>query len=132
MIVANHRRTIFLLAFLSLPIAAQQQELIDTNLTILRLPDPGILLDKPAFTLPLSFAVAPVSENHQLPLYLSFTGTPQSFAWEQTQKTDLTAPLKLQLYMSNPEKFFQISISAASTAGAMYIAYKRLKKYGLK
>jgi hypothetical protein len=123
---------LILSVFLLLPLSAQQQEPVDTNLTILRMSDPGILLERPVFTLPLTFAIAVQEENRQLPLYQSFAGTPQSFAWERTLDTDLTAPLMLQLYQSKAEKAFHITLGAAGTAGAFYIAYKHLKKYGLK
>lgn len=109
----------------------QRQEPLDSNLTILRMPDPGVLLEKPLFVLPFTFAVAAPEENRHLPLYQSFAGTPQSFAWEQTPSTDLTAPLKLQLYQSPAQKAFNISISAAGTAGAAYILYRHIKKYGI-
>lgn len=113
-------------------IFSQQREPADTNLTILRMPDPGILLERPVFTLPLTFAIVLPEGNRQLPLYQSFAGTPQSFAWDHAPETDLTAPLMLQLYQSKAEKAFRISLGAAGTAGAFYIAYKHLKKYGLK
>jgi hypothetical protein len=117
---------------LLLPLAAQQQEPADSNLTILRMPDPGVLLQRPVFTLPLSFAIVMPEENRQLSLYQSFAGTPRSFAWDRAPETDLTAPLKLQLYQSPAEKAFHISVSAAGTAGAAYILYKHIKKYGWK
>lgn len=112
--------------------AQQRQEPLDTNLTILRMPDPGILLERPVFVLPFSIAVAAPEQNRQLPLYQSFAGTPQSFTWDHAPQTDLTAPLKLQLYQSPAEKAFRISLGAAGTAGALYMAYKHVKKYGLK
>lgn len=106
------------------------QEPVDTALTLLRMDDPGRLLQRPVFTLPLSFAVVRPEQNRQLPLYQSFAGTPQSFAWERSAAPDLTAPLKLELYMSEPEKAVRITLGAASTAGALYMAYKHVKKYG--
>lgn len=113
--------------------SAQRMETpADTALTLLRMPDPGILLEQPVFTLPFTFAVAQPELNRQLPLYQSFAGTPQSFAWERSVPTDLTAPLMLQLYQSPAEKAFRITLSGAMTAGAVYMAYKHVKKYGFK
>lgn len=126
-------RTILILLFLSVTLSAQTRTApADTALTLLRMPDPGILLDQPVFTLPFTFAVVQPEQNRHLPLYHSFAGTPQSFAWERTTPANLTAPLMLQLYQSPAEKAFKITLSGAMTAGALYVAYKHVKKYGFK
>ena len=104
----------------------------DTAMTLLRMPDPGILLEQPVFTLPLTFAIVRPEQDPLLPLYQSFAGTPHSFAWEQTAPADLTAPLMLQLYRSPAEKAFRITLGGAATAGALYMAYKHVKRYGLR
>jgi hypothetical protein len=121
-----------LLLLCSIQLFAQQRsEPRDSNLTILRMPDPGMLLERPVFVLPFSIAVAVPEQNRQLPLFQSFAGTPQSFAWDHAPEPDLTAPLKLQLYQSPGERAFSISVSAAGTAGAAYILYRHIKKYGI-
>ncbi len=120
---------------LTLTLSASAQERIepqDTTLTLLRMKNPEQLLEKPIIILPLTFALALPEQNMQMPLYLTFAGTPQSFAWENSATTDLTAPLKLQLYQSKSEKAFRITLGAASAGGAAYLAYRYLKKYGLK
>ena len=109
-----------------------QTEPQDTTLTLLRMKNPEQLLEQPIIILPLTFALAKPEQNMQMSLYQTFAGTPQSFSWNRDEPTDLTAPLKLQLYQSEPEKIFRISLGAASTAGALYMAYKHVKKYGLK
>jgi hypothetical protein len=124
---------LFILIFFFTVLRAQPQPTpADTALTLLRMPDPGILLDQPVFTLPFTFAVVQPEQNRHLPLYHSFAGTPQSFAWERTIPANLTAPLMLQLYQSPAEKAFKITLSGAMTAGALYVAYKHVKKYGFK
>ncbi|MDP1676095.1 MAG: hypothetical protein Q8L88_04455 [Bacteroidota bacterium] len=128
---------IFVLLYfiLSLPAFAQEEkhhEPQDTALMLLRMKNPELLLDDPIVILPLTFAFAKPEQNMQMPLYLTFAGTPQSFAWENSTTTDLTAPLKLQLYQSESEKAFRITLGAASAGGAAYLAYRYLKKYGLK
>ena len=103
----------------------------DTTLRLLRTGDPSVL-ERPVFILPMTFALAVPEQNMQLPLYQSFAGTPQSFAWNRDAKIDLTAPLKLELYQSEAEKAFRITLGAAELGGVAYIAYKHIKKYGLK
>jgi hypothetical protein len=65
-------------------------------------------------------------------LYQSFAGVPQSFTWDRPAQIDLTAPLMLQLYAAEKERPWRITLGAATTAGALYIAYKHLKKYGFQ
>lgn len=113
-------------------IAQRQTEPQDTALTLLRMKNPELLLEDPIIILPLTFALAKPEQSMQMPLYQTFAGTPQSFAWERKTKSDLTAPLMLQLYQSPAEKAFRITLSAASAGGAAYLAYKYLKKNGLK
>jgi len=118
---------------ITLPSSAQERiEPQDTTLTLLRMKNPELLLDEPIIILPLTFALAKPEQNLQMPLYQTFAGTPQSFAWDWKTKSDLTAPLMLQLYQSPAEKAIRISLSAASAGGAAYLAYKYLKRNGLK
>lgn len=133
------REIIFILVLISLflthPLFAQEQkriEPLDTTLTLLRMKNPEQLLEQPIVVLPLTFALAKPEQNMQMPLYQTFAGTPQSFAWNRDEKTDLIAPLKLQLYQSETEKAFRITLGAASAGGAAYLAYRYLKKNGLK
>ena len=126
-----------LVVFFSFSISASAQERTqiepqDTTLTLLRMKNPELLLEEPIVILPLTFALAQPEQNKQMSLYQTFAGTPQSFAWENNTPSDLTAPLMLQLYQSPAEKAFHISLGAAGTAGALYMAYKHVKKYGLK
>ena len=88
-------------------------------------------LPSPAFQLPLTFVLSAPQSTPNLPLYQSFAGVPRAFAWEQQNAPDLTGPLKLQLHESDGEKAFRISLSAASTGGALFLAYKYLKRNGL-
>lgn len=90
------------------------------------------ILDRPISILPLTFVLNAPQTNAALPLYQSFAGVPQSFSWEQQQTIDLTAPLKLQLYQSETEKAVRITLGAAQLGGAAYLAYRYLKKNGLK
>ena len=90
------------------------------------------ILDRPIAILPLTFVLNAPQTNTTLPLYQSFAGVPQSFAWEKQQTVDLTAPLKLQLYQSETEKAVRITLGAAQLGGAAFLAYKYLKKNGLK
>ena len=90
------------------------------------------VLDRPIAILPLTFVLSAPQTNTALPLYQSFTGVPQSFAWETHQTVDLTAPLKLQLYQSETEKAVRITLGAAQLGGAAFLAYRYLKKNGLK
>lgn len=112
--------------------AQSQSEPQDTTLTLLRMKNPELLLDDPIVILPLTFALAKPEQTMQMPLYQTFAGVPQSFAWERKTQSDLTAPLMLQLYQSPTEKAIRISLGAASAGGAAYLAYKYLKKNGLK
>lgn len=89
-------------------------------------------LPSPAFRLPLTFVLSAPPSSPTLPLYRSFTDVPRSFAWEQQNAPDLTGPLKLQLQESGGEKAFHFTLSAASTGGALFLAYKYLKRNGLR
>lgn len=89
-------------------------------------------LERPVTILPLTFALNVPQTNTVLPLYQSFAGVPQSFAWEQQRTVDLTAPLKLQLYQSETEKAVRITLGAAQLGGAAFLAYKYLKRNGFK
>jgi hypothetical protein len=111
------------------PLAAQQQEPEDTSFTLLRMNEPPPML-RPSFVLPLSFALNAPETDRMLPLFQSFAGTPQSFIWNRPHSTDLTAPLMLQLYQPPAEKAFRMTLGAAGTAGALYLAYKRIKNHG--
>lgn len=127
--------TSLVLFSLTIPVFTQhrvQTELHDTTLTLLPSKNPEQVLEQPIVVLPLTFAIVTPEQNTQMSLYQTFAGTPQSFAWTRNEKSDLTAPLKLQLYQGKAEKTWRITLGAASTAGALYIAYKHLKKYGLK
>jgi hypothetical protein len=131
-------KTFLIILFLfstTLPTSAQERKHIepqDTSLTLLRMKNPEQLLEQPIVVLPLTFALAVPEQNMQMSLYQTFAGTPQSFSWNRDEKTDLTAPLKLQLYQSESEKAFRITLGAAELGGVAYIAYKHIKKYGLK
>jgi hypothetical protein len=110
---------------LILPVSSQERKHIapqDTTLTLLRMKNPELLLDEPIVVLPLTFTLAKPEQNMQMPLYQTFAGTPQSIAWERKTKSDLTAPLMLQLYQSPAEKAFRITLGAASAGGAAYLA----------
>ncbi len=133
------REIIFILVLinltLALPASAQERKHIepqDTTLTLLRMKNPERLLEQPIIVLPLTFALAKPEQNMQMSLYQTFAGTPQSFAWERNEKSDLTAPLKLQLYQSESEKIIRFTLGAAELGGAAYLAYRYLKKNGLK
>lgn len=90
------------------------------------------ILDQPISILPVTFVLNAPQTNTTLPLYQSFTGVPRSFAWERQQTIDLTAPLKLQLYQSKTESAIRFTLGAAQLGGAAFLAYKYLKKNGLK
>ncbi|MFZ4622465.1 MAG: hypothetical protein ACOYNS_18015, partial [Bacteroidota bacterium] len=92
-----------------------QTEPQDTTLSLLRMKNLEQLLEHPVVVLPLTFALAKPEQNMQMSLYQTFAGTLQSFAWNRDAKSDLTAPMKLQLYQSEPEKIFHFSLEAAGT-----------------
>jgi hypothetical protein len=126
---------VLLCFILTFSVNAQEEvrtELRDTALTLLRMKHPELLLEKPITVLPLTFAIAAPDQNMQMSLYQTFAGTPQSFAWNRDEKIDLTGPLKLQLKDQEKERPWRITLGAAQTAGAAYLAYRYLKKYGLK
>ncbi len=132
---AAMRRNILILVLINLtfvlPASAQeraQTEMQDTTLSLLRMKNLDQLLEQPVVILPLTFVLAKPEQNMQMSLYQTFAGTPQSFSWYCDAKSDLTAPLKLQLYQSKTEKAFRITLGAASAGGAAYLAYKYLKK----
>ncbi|MEI7906002.1 MAG: hypothetical protein WCI84_01460 [Bacteroidota bacterium] len=104
----------------------------DTTLGLLRPAGPSTALERPIVILPLTFALTATNDEPVLSLYQTFAGTPRSFAWQRNQTIDLTAPLNLQLKNAEKELPWRISLEAAGTAGALYIAYKHIKKYGLK
>lgn len=121
---------VFILLITASPLAAQQQEPADTSLTLLRMNETPPILFRPAFVLPMTFALIVPEADPMLTLYQTFSGVPQSFNWNQPHAADLTAPLMLQLYQPPAEKAFRMTLSAAGTAGALYLAYKRLKNHG--
>ena len=121
--------------FVFIPAAAQvaiDKTPRDTTLDLLRMTDLSTLLTKPVFTLPLSYALVNAGEVPVPSLYYSFAGTPQSFSWNRQEKIDLTSPLMLQLKDAEKDLPFKITLQGATTAGALYIAYKHIKKYGFK
>lgn len=132
----NFSITLSLLCAIFIHSALAQNErltaLQDSTLHLLRMNESPPVLDKPIAILPLAFVLTAPETNSQFSLYQTFAGTPQSFAWNRDTKIDLTAPLKLQMYQSESEKAFRITLGAAQTAGAAYLAYRYLKKYGLK
>ncbi len=109
----------------------QQRELPNSSPVFLHPFDLKLQLNGPSFNLPLIFTLTAPEMNMSLPLYQSFAGVPQSFAWDRPRSIDLTAPLKLQLYQSEPEKAIRFTLGAAELGGAAFLAYKYIKKNGL-
>ena len=128
--------TLILLLLISLLSAQtqhhQKSEPQDTTLSLLRMTDPSVMLERPVFVLPLMFALAHAQDAPLPSLYQSFAGTPQSFNWDHPSTIDLTAPLKLQLQDAEKDRPWKITLGAAELGGAAYIAYKHIKKYGFK
>lgn len=56
-------------------------------------------------------------------------GTPQ-FDWTLQNEIDLIQPWKLNLAEQEKYSAVKISLGAAATGGALYLAYRHIKKYG--
>jgi hypothetical protein len=87
-------------------------------------------LEQPNF-IPLSFAIA--SENTLSLLDQSILFPTQSFSWTiENNKIDLSAPWKLELARREENRTMYTILGSVNFGGAMYIAYRHVKKYGFK
>jgi hypothetical protein len=107
-----------------------REQVKDTNEHLIRLIDPGISLGKPAFLLPPTLDIIPddllgMSDN-------TLIGSTPFFPLVTTQKIDLISPFKLQRAKEEEFRTWRAILGSVQLGGVAYLAYRHIKKYGLR
>ena len=128
------RKIIFaLLLFVSnltIPCPAQDITTVqpkDTSLYLVQLYTPEFVLEQTLNTSPFSFG-AP--EQFPKYFYQSSASSPAPLLWEFQNEIDIAAPWKLQLAKENENRTLYMILSSINAGGALYLAYRHVKKYG--
>ena len=103
-------------------------QLKDTSLFLVQLYAPEIIFDQTIQFAPLSFEFNQPLSNY----YFQSSGTSQApLCWNlQDNNIDIAQPWKLQLAHDNENKTWNMVFGSVGTGGALYIAYRHVKKYG--
>jgi hypothetical protein len=108
--------------------------------------DARSLYPLPALSLPLSFKTGPenlrgflskpssAAGQEYVPgfLRLSLTLPPPSLTWDSHQKLSLASCWRDDLAKQQEYQTFRMILGSIEAGGAAYLAYKHIKKYGLK
>lgn len=128
------KRVMLLLVFiLHLPAHAQERfaaQKRDTTTRSFRILDPGISSGKAEFLLPPSLTLP----ERDFPETFRTTNTvapPFLFSTSEA-KIDLLAPLRLQWRKEDELQTLYTIVGTVEFGGALYVAYRHLKKYGFK
>jgi hypothetical protein len=132
-------KTIGILAitvFLAVAASSQQQTEVQPNDSAANrvvLFDPGISTGKATLLLPRSLQGEP---SFFIPPFL-FSGqvpgvAPPFLGGMFEQKADLTSPLRLQMESEARLRTLYTILGTVQVGGVAYLAYRRIKKYGLK
>ncbi|MBI2429893.1 MAG: hypothetical protein HYV29_14070 [Ignavibacteriales bacterium] len=113
-----------------LPSPAQDSSRVqvsDSSLSLLRLPEQPVL-----FTQSFEYSLLAAEPSH---VFSKYFGTPafQSapvMDWTLQSEIDLIQPWKLNLAQQQKYSAVNIVFSGAATGGALYLAYRHIKKYG--
>lgn len=102
----------------------------DSSANLSQLFDSRLLFFTPTFT--VSRALEPVPETFPGSFSNSFVTSPQFNSWSYQEKIDLDSPLKIQLAKQNEYGTLRVVLGTVQLGGVAYIAYRHIKKYGLK
>lgn len=99
----------------------------DSSLSLLRLPEQPLL-----FTQSFEYSLLTVEPSH---VFSKYFGTPAfesapMMDWTLQSEIDLIQPWKLNLAQQQKYSTVNIVFGGAATGGALYLAYKHIKKYG--
>lgn len=121
--------------FFALTLVLRGQErtsllLQDSSANISQQFDSRLLFFNP--TLTISRSLDPIQETFTVSLPKSFVFSMQFNSWTYPEKIDLDSPLRLQLAKQNEYGTMRVVLGTVQLGGVAYIAYRHLKKYGLK
>jgi hypothetical protein len=102
----------------------------DTTLNRMRYIDSEFLFDKPNVLFHTSLRTGP--EYYPSLLQPSFTLNMQPFSWRSPEKIDLTSSWRSVLTKQEELKTLRTILGTVQFGGVAYLAYRHLKKYGLK
>ena len=122
--------TILLYAFMVIAIGQVYQSKQDTSLNKPRNIDSAFLFDKPPGLFYPSFKTTP--DYYLSLLQPSFTLSMQSFSWKSPEKIDLISSWKSVLNKQEELRTLRTILGTVQLGGVAYLAYRHLKKYGLK
>ncbi len=123
---------IFLFAF-TLVLRGQERtglQLHDSSAIVAKKFDSRLLFFNPTFT--ISRALEPIHEPVPGSFSNSLVFSTQFNSWSFPGKIDLDSPLRLQLAKQNEYGTMRAVLGTVQLGGVAYIAYRHLKKYGLK
>lgn len=99
----------------------------DSSLSLLRLPEQPVL-----FTQSFEYSLLTAEPSH---IFSKYFGTPAfesapMMDWTLQNEIDLIQPWKLNLAQQQKYSTVSIALGGAVTGGALYMAYRHIKKYG--
>ena len=116
--------------FPAIPMPAQELTPVqpkDTSLFLVQLYSPELIFAEPFHLSSLSNST---TQNAPKSFYLPAELSLQPFSWTVEPKIDLASPWKLQFAEENKYRTLSMILGSVSTGGAVYIAYRHVKKYG--
>ena len=102
----------------------------DTSLNRLRNIDSEFLFDKPSVLFHPLLRATPV--YYPGLLQPSFTLSMQPFSWKSPEKVDLVSSWKSVLTKQEELRTLRTILGTVQLGGVAYLAYRHIKKYGLK
>ncbi|MBA4312725.1 MAG: hypothetical protein C0417_08855 [Chlorobiaceae bacterium] len=120
---------ILILLFVLMPVA-HGQEPKDTSTIKPNIFDSGLSIVTPPVLSNLSFRTAPVF--YPTLLQPSFTLSMQPFSWKSPEKVDLVSSWKSVLAKQEELRTLRTILGTVQLGGVAYLAYRHIKKYGLK
>jgi hypothetical protein len=118
----------FILSFSSLAQEINYLHTKDTSLYLVQLYAPEFVFEQS-----LNYSSISVNTLNNFPSYpfQSSAFQSQSLVWDlQNNPIDIASPWKLQLAKENETKTWNMIFGSVGTGGALYIAYRHVKKYG--
>ncbi len=102
-------------------------QLKDTSLYLVQLHSPEFV-----FEYNLRYSLLPAENIRLFPgkFYHASSSSPQPLMWEFQNKIDIASPWKLQLARENENRTLNTIFGSIGTGGALYMAYRHVKKYG--
>ncbi len=90
------------------------------------------LFDRSAPVMPLSLELTTTPEYFKSIIFQSTGATPYFFMPREMDDIDLAAPWKLQLARENQHRTLYTILGAVQAGGVAYLAYRHIRKHGLK